>query len=177
MYPPGGFASPAPYPQWSPPAAAPAGSPAPAYIAAAVFATCAVLSYLVAGMGWTGTEGNLNALAAMIGMAFSADVTGNGDFGVALTMTVASTVLCGALVLALRWNPVRWILAAVGALVAVYYGYAFIYLLTNNVLHYATGPVLIVVVALLLWTAATVLVLLPHTAAAMRRRSAPVGRR
>jgi hypothetical protein len=135
-----------------------------AYLTAALFVCCGVLSLVLAIIGWDGTSDRAEAVAAIIGIVFAEDITGNIDFGIAATMTVACTVLALALAMLTRWDPIRWVLALVGGVVTAYYTYALIYLLSND----AGEVVALVVAALLLWLAATVVAFLPATGRAMR---------
>jgi hypothetical protein len=147
-------------------------SPAPAYVTAGLFLLCGVLSLVIAIVSWDGVSGPGTVVASVVGAAFSEDITGNIDFGIAATMTVACTTLTFALIAFARLDFMRWILGALGAIVAAYYVYALIYLLA----HDAARFVGLVVGALLLWLAATVTAFLPATGRAMRgaeRRFAP----
>ena len=176
-WPPGGdawpspSAAPQPYPaQW--PLAHPApqrrNSTAPAYIAAALFIACAVEAFAFAAVSWDGT-GSPWVLAAVIGLLYSGRVTGNVDFGITMTMTVACMTITLALVLLARLAFARWILAGLGGLVAAYYACAVLYLIIHGSARLVPLPVL----ALLSWSAATVMALLPYTARAMRRWTMP----
>jgi hypothetical protein len=158
----GPYGAQGPYGPYGPPAP----STAPAYLSAGLFLISALLVLLAAIVGWNGTADNPDLVAALVGIAFSEDLTGNIDFAISASMTVACTTLTFALVLLARLDPVRWVLAFVGGLTAVYYLYAIIWLVSND----AAEVIAMVVVALLLWSAATVVVLLPHTARAMRGR-------
>jgi hypothetical protein len=147
-----------PYPQVRRP------STAPAYISAGLFLLCGGLSLLIALLSWDGSGSNPDSLAAVIGILFSEDVTGNVDFGIAVTMTVACSTLTFALAFLARLEFLRWLLGAVGAIVSLYYVYAVIYLIA----HHAERVLTLVLVALLLWLAATIVILLPNTRRAMR---------
>lgn len=136
----------------------------PAYVAGALFVVCAVQSLVYAVVSWDGS-GNLRVLAAVIGIVYSGRITGNVDFGISMTMSVACTTLTFALILLARLAFARWLLAGVGGAVVAYYAVAVIYL----VVHGATGLVALPVLALLTWSAATTVALLPATARAMRR--------
>ena len=135
-----------------------------AFVSAGLFLIAGILALVTAIVGWTGTSDNPDLVVALIGLAFSEDLTGNVDFAISFTMSVACTTLTFALLLLARLDWVRWILAFVGALTTVYYLYAIIWVLSND-----GGEVIaMVIVSFLLWTAATVVVLLPHTGHAMR---------
>ena len=136
----------------------------PAFLAAGAFLICGVLALVVAIVGWSGSSDNPDLAVALIGLAFSDDLTGNADFAISFTMSVACTTLTFALVLIARLDWVRWLLGFVGALTSVYYLYAIIWLISENGEDY----IAMVIVSFLLWTAATVVVLLPHTGRAMR---------
>jgi hypothetical protein len=144
-------------------------STALAYITAIVFIVCGVLSLILAIVGWDGADlDNVKMVVALVGAAFSDDVTGNLDFAISVTMSVACTTLTFALILFARLEFVRWILAIVGALVTAYYVYAIIDILsTDGGGEFVAMPL----VAWLLWLGATVLAVLPATGRAMRRRS------
>jgi hypothetical protein len=123
-----------------------------------------VFALIGAILGWDGESDSPDMVATIIGVAFTEDVTGNIDFAIALSMSVACTTLTFALVLIARLEFVRWILGFVGAVTSLYYIYAIIWLLSNN----GEDVIALPLVAWLLWTGATVLVLLPMTARAMR---------
>jgi len=135
-----------------------------AYVSAGLFLFGGVLTLIIAIVGWDGTSDNVDMVVALVGAAFSEEFTGNLDFAISVTMSVACTSLCLGLALLARVDLVRWLLAFVGALVSVYYLYAVIKLLADGGGEY----VAMVLVSLLLWVAATVLVLLPGTGRAMR---------
>lgn len=141
-------------------------NPLPAYITGLLFVGCALLSFVLALLSWDGT-GNRNALAAVVGILYSGRVTGNVDFGISMTMTVACTTLTFAVILLARLAFARWVLAALGGLIAAYYAAAIVYL----VAHHAVNVIGLPMLAFLLWTAATAMSLAPFTAKAMRRRS------
>jgi uncharacterized membrane protein len=103
-------------------------------------------------------------LVALIGLAFSDDLTGNVDFAVAATMTAACSTLTFALALFARLDFLRWLLAFVGGVVTVYYVYAIIKTLADGGGEF----IAMIIVSFLLWAAATVVVLLPATGRAMR---------
>jgi hypothetical protein len=142
----------------------PTPSTALAYVAAGLFLIGGLLVLVAAIIGWNGTSDNPDLVAALVGIAFSEDLTGNVDFAISASMTVACTTLTFALVLFARLDFVRWILAFVGALTTVYYLYAIIWLLTND----AARVIALVIVSFAVWAGATVVVLLPHTGRAMR---------
>ncbi len=139
-------------------------STAAAYIAVALFVICCALTYVFAILSWDGRPDSASVLAAVIGVAFSDDLTGNVDFAIAASMTVASTTLLLALMLIARLGFVRWILAVLGGLVTAYYIYAAIWLLSEDGGEFIG----LVILQFVLWLAATVVVVLPVTAAAMR---------
>lgn len=163
------YGSPPPgYGQYGPAPAGPA-SPALAYITAIVFIVCGALSLMLAINGWDGTSDNGTMMVALIGAAFTEDATGNVDFAISVTMSVACTALLFGLLQFTRLGFVRWILAVVGGLVTVYYVYAIIWILSNDGGEY----IAMVLVAWLLWLFATVLAALPATGRAMRQRVPP----
>lgn len=135
-----------------------------AYICAGLFLICGVLALIIAIIGWDGSADNVDLLVALVGAAFSEEITGNVDFAVSVTMSVACTTLTFALVLFSRLDFVRWILGFVGGLVTVYYLYGIIKLLADGGGEF----IAMVLVSFLLWAAATVLVLLPQTGHTMR---------
>jgi hypothetical protein len=170
-YPPQGH-GPRGYPQYGPPPPGygPYGfrppSLAPAYLTAVLFVVCGVLALTSAIIGWDGTGDNGTMVAALVGVAFTDDLTGNVDFAIAASMTVACTAITVGLVMFARLEAVRWVLAVLGALVTAYYLYAIVWILSND-----GGEVIaMVLVAWLLWLAATVLAVLPVTGRAMRGR-------
>jgi hypothetical protein len=138
-------------------------STAPAYITAVLFLGCALLSFILAFVSWDGT-GSPYALAGVIGMLYSGRLTGNVDFAISTTMTVACTTVTFAGILLGRLAFARWFLAGLGGLVVAYYACAVIYLVVRGGAQYVAVPVL----AMLLWAAATAMALLPFTAKAMR---------
>ena len=147
-------------------------STVPAYLTAVLFLICGAMTLVFALISWDGTTGNQDILAAVVGVVLSGDLTGNVDFAISASMTVACTTITFAVILLARLGFARWVLAAIGGIVTAYYLYALIYLLT----HHAASVIGLVVVALLLWLGATVLAVLPVTGRAMRggaRRYAP----
>ncbi|GAA4923432.1 hypothetical protein LX16_5269 [Stackebrandtia albiflava] len=169
-----GFLSGVPAPVYPPPpgvAPSPVShSPVPVYLSAGLFIVAAVLSYVVAFANWDGTGGDPLSLAAVIGMVFTFQFTGNIDFAISATLTVATTVLAFAFVMLFRLNFARFVLGVVGLLVALYYGYALVYIMSFG---FFAGPVLMSGVAFLLWLVAAVMAFLPATGRGMRRRSVP----
>ncbi len=152
------------YPGYGPPQ--PYGPPgtAIAYVCAVLFLVCGILALVTAIVSWDGSAENVDLVVATIGAAFSDDITGNIDFAISATMTVACSTLTFAIVLFFRLDFVRWILGFVGGLVTVYYVYAIIKLLTDGGGEF----IAMILVSFLVWAAATVLVLLPATGRAMR---------
>lgn len=142
-------------------------SPALGYITAVAFLVCGVMSLMFAISGFDGTGDNVQMLLAMIGVVFKDEVSGNFDYAVAITMSVACTTICLALVMFARLEFVRWVLVALGGLVAVYYLYAVIWILSND----GGEWIALALVTWLLWTAATIVAALPATGRAMRRRN------
>lgn len=170
-YPPdyGPYGHPVPQPGWGfDPrfVAPPVVNPVPAFASAALFLACAIQSFVFAFSTW-GSESNPHLLAALVGIIFSGDITGNSDFAISATMTVACSTTTFALALFARLNFVRWILVAIGTLVTVYYFFALLYIAANGGARVVAVPT----VALLLWAAATTVALLPATAQAMRGRT------
>jgi len=160
------YGGPPTYPAaWDPGYGAPVYRPstAPAYACAVIFAACSLLSFILAIASWSGT-GNLHFMAAVIGVVFSDKITGNIDFGISATMTVACSTLTFAVLLTTRLGFVRWILVSIGAIVSVYYLVALVWLIGHDAARYAS----IALLALFLWSAATVIAVLPGTAKAMR---------
>lgn len=139
-------------------------STALAYVTAIVFVVCGGLALMLAIIGWNGSSDNPDMMAALIGVAFTEDLTGNVDFAISATMTVACTTLTFGLAMFSRVEFVRWVLAVVGGIVTVYYIYGIIWLLTND----AGKFVAMALVSWLLWLGATVVAVLPQTGRAMR---------
>jgi hypothetical protein len=172
-YPPQGY-GPQGYPQYGPPPPGygPYGyrppSAAPAYITAILFVVCGGLALMLAIIGWDGTSDSGTMLAALVGAAFTDDLTGNVDFAISASMTVACTSILFGPVLFARLEAIRWLLAVVGALMTVYYIYAIIWILSNDGGEF----IAMVLVSWLLWLAATVVAVLPVTGRAMRGRGA-----
>ncbi|WP_199429387.1 hypothetical protein [Qaidamihabitans albus] len=167
-YPPAGY----PPPGYGPggPYGPPRQSTAMAYVAALLFLPAVVYTYLAAVISWDGRTDNAHMLASTVGMAFSGELTGNVDFAIAASMSVASTALALALALLFRLGFIRWLLVGVAALVTAYYVYAVGYLLSEGAAEYVIMPI----VALLLWVAPLVVALLPAVGRAMRGHRPPV---
>lgn len=161
--PPPGYGYPPP-PQYGRP------STAIAYVAALVAVVGCALMVTWAGISWDGTSTNYDARAAVFGMAFSADLTGNVDFAITASMITAGVTLLFALLLLARLEFVRWVLAVLGGLITAYYVYAVIYLLS----HEASKFVGLALLMLVLWLAVTVLVIIPPAGRAMRSYRPPV---
>jgi hypothetical protein len=142
-------------------------SPALAYVTAVAFVVLGLLSLMFAINGWDGTSDNGTLMAALVGVAFTEDLTGNVDFAISATMSVACSAILFGLALFARLEFVRWILAVLGVLVTVYYLYAIIWILSND----AGKVVGMALVSWVLWLAATVLAVLPATGRAMRGRA------
>ena len=170
-YPPQGY-GPQGYQPYGPP---PPGYPpygygrpstALAYVTAIMFIVCGAISIMLAIVGWDGTTDSATMLVALIGAAFTEEATGNVDFAISMTMSVACTTLLFAALLFARLEFVRWILAVLGALTTAYYLYAIIWVLSHDGGEY----IAMVLVSWVLWLAGTVLAILPATGRAMRRR-------
>ena len=146
-------------------------SPALGYVTAVAFVVLGLLTLMLAINGWDGTSDNGTLMAALVGVAFTEDVTGNVDFAISATMSVACTALLFGLVMFSRMEWVRWVLAVVGGLVTVYYTYAIIWILSEDIGDYI-GMAL---VCWVLWLAATVVAVLPATGRAMRKRAPHMG--
>jgi hypothetical protein len=152
------------YPGYGPPQQYGPPSTAPAYISALLFLICGALALVATIIGWDGTAESPDLVIAIPGLAFSDEVTGNVDFAISAGMSVACSTLTFALVLFFRLDFVRWLLGVVGGLVTVYYIYAIIKFLSDDLADY----IAMVIVSFALWAAATVVVLLPVTGRAMR---------
>jgi hypothetical protein len=139
-------------------------STALAYVSALLFLICGILALVIAIIGFDGSSDNVDMLVALVGLAFSDDLTGNIDFAVSATMTVACSTLTFALALFARLDFLRWLLGFIGGVVTVYYVYALIKTLSDGGGEF----IAMIIVSFLLWTAATVVVLLPATGRAMR---------
>jgi len=151
------------YPAW-PPAAPRASSTVPAYLSAALFAVCGFLTLFLGIVTWGGNE-NPHVVVSLVGVLYAERVTGNTDFGISMTMTVACTTLTFAFVYLARLATMRWILAGLGGLVTAYYGCALLVLVVHGGIRFVPLPMF----AFVLWLAATAVSLLPATARAMRR--------
>ncbi|ALG12837.1 hypothetical protein [Kibdelosporangium phytohabitans] len=145
---------------------APRQNTAPAYIAAALFAVCAVLSLVISILSIDKGARTIEMYIAVPGMMFSEDITGNGDFGYSTGISVGCTFALLAVLLAVRLSFARWLIAVLGGLVAMYYMYAVIKVLVDGGGEFIAALAL----ALVLWVLATVLVLLPPVGQAMRGR-------
>ena len=163
-YPQPQYGPPQGYPGYGPPQ--PYGRPSTAlgYVSALLFVVCGALALVATIIGWDGSADSPDLVIAIPGLAFSDDITGNVDFGISAGMTVACSTLTFALLLFFRLDFVRWVLGVIGALVTVYYVYAIIKLLSDDLGDY----IAMVIVSFALWAAATVVVLLPATGRAMR---------
>lgn len=142
----------------------PRPSTAPAYIAAALFAACALFSLVVSIISWDGTTTSVEAVLAVPGMAFADDITGNVDFGIATGISVTCTFALFAVLLAARLAFARWITAILGGLVVLYYIYAVIRVLADGGGKFIAALAL----SLVLWMIAETVVLLPQVGQAMR---------
>jgi hypothetical protein len=140
-----------------------------AYLTAILFVVCGGLALMVAIFGWDGSSDNPDMIVALIGLAFKSDLSGNADFAISITMSVACTAITFGLVLIARLEFVRWLLGVLGGLVTLYYLYAIIKLLSDGGGKYIT----VVLISWVLWLVATVLVALPQTGRTMRRRQRP----
>lgn len=143
--------------------------PGAAYLVAALFLVAAVIALSVTLISWDGTTRAGAALAAVIGIVFSDDLTGNVDFGISVSMSIACTTILFALLMFTRIAVFRWILVVLGVVVSAYYLYAVIYLLVND----AASVVWLAAVCLVLWAGATILAASPLTGRAIRRRAVP----
>ena len=152
------------YPGYGPPQQYGPPSTGPAYISALLFLICGALALVATIIGWDGTAESPDLVIAIPGLAFSDEVTGNVDFAISAGMSVACSTLTFALVLFFRLDFMRWLLGVVGGLVTVYYIYAIIKFLSDDLGDY----IAMVIVSFALWAAATVVVLLPATGRAMR---------
>jgi hypothetical protein len=146
-----------------PPIAPRPSSRLPAYASSALFAACGFLTLFLGVLGWGGTH-SPHVNVSLVGVLYTERVTGNSDFGISMTMTVACTTLTFALVSMARLAIMRWILAGLGGLVAAYYACALLFLMVHGAIQFVPLPVF----AFMLWSAATAVSLLPATARAMR---------
>ncbi|MFI9816637.1 hypothetical protein [Saccharothrix variisporea] len=144
-------------------------SAAAAVVAGLLFLPAVIYTYIAAGLSWTGKPPSPHIGVSVLGMAFSEDITRNGDFAITISMIVASIVLLLALVQVFRVPGVRWGLVVLGALCTVYYIYAVIWIVANGGGEYAIVPA----VCLLLWLAATIVAALPAVGRASRRFGPP----
>jgi hypothetical protein len=121
---------------------------------------------MLAIVGWDGSADNASMIAGLVGVAFTEDLTGNVDFAISATMSVACSAILFGLAMFSRLEFLRWVLAVIGSLVTVYYLYAIIWILSND-----GGEVIaMALVSWVLWLAATVVAVLPATGRAMRKR-------
>lgn len=134
------------------------------YVTAILFVVCGGLALMLAITSWSGSADNLDLTVALVGFAFTEDITGNVDFAISVTMSVACTALTFGLAMFARVEFVRWVLAVVGGITTVYYLYAIIWVLSEDGGEY----IAMVLVSWLLWLAATVVAVLPQTGRAMR---------
>ncbi|MET0234945.1 MAG: hypothetical protein ABW224_09930 [Kibdelosporangium sp.] len=157
-----------PGPGWPQPAYggyAPRPSNAPAFIAAGLFAACAVFSLVVSIIASDGTSRAVEAVISVPGMAFSGDITGNVDFGVSTGISVGCTFALLSVLLACRLAFARWLLAILGGVLVAYHIYAVIKVLADGGGEFIAALAL----SLVLWLIAEVMVLLPAVGNAMRR--------
>ncbi|EHR53694.1 hypothetical protein SacmaDRAFT_5578 [Saccharomonospora marina XMU15] len=143
-------------------------SKAMAYIATVFFLPAVIYSYIAAFVSWDGVTSAdadvIDIAVSTIGFVLADDITGNIDFAISVTLSVASTVAALLVLLACRLGFARWILAVIAGLMVGYYVYAIIYLLSNEAGDFVTLPI----VALLLWAVPLVAVVLPPVGRAMR---------
>ncbi|WP_053205169.1 hypothetical protein [Jiangella muralis] len=144
----------APYP----PAQHRPATPMPIYLTAALFLACGLFTLIIALTNWFGSPGP-GMTAALVGVAFSGDITGNIDFAVSASMTVACTTLTVAVVLLFKLAFARWILVGLGGLVIIAYFVGIIDLASNGGGRYIALPI----VAMVLWIGSVVVALLPVT--------------
>lgn len=101
---------------------------------------------------------------SLIGIPFSEQVTGNIDFAVSVSLTVASVVLVLAVLLACRIPGVRWALVGIALLAVANYVYVVVDVLANIPGEFVVLPA----IALLLWLASGLIAALPPVGRAMR---------
>ncbi|RAS65072.1 hypothetical protein C8D87_105567 [Lentzea atacamensis] len=151
-----------PPPGWGPP---PKPSTAPAFLAGGLWLLVSVLCFVLAGLNTADGVGQTpRAAVALIGIMLPPGIVGNGDAVIAATYTAGGVVLLLVVLLFARLGFARWIAAALGFLVVVYYIFAIVRLTTFH------GGTFIIVpgVALLLWLAASMVSVLPPVGRAMR---------
>jgi hypothetical protein len=169
-YPPPGYGPQGYQPHGAPPPGYPpyghGGRPGTSlgYVTAILFLVCGALALMLALAGWSGSAEDPDLTVALVGLAFTEDITGNIDFAISATMTVACTTLTFGLAMFARLEFLRWVLAVVGGITTVYYVYAIIWVLSEDAGEYI-GMVL---VSWVLWLGATVVAVLPQTGRAMR---------
>ena len=159
--PPPGYGPP---PGWGPP---PKPSTAPAFLAGGLWLLVSVLCFVLAGLNSADGKGvrqTPRAAVALIGMILPRDVIGNGDAAIVATYVAGGVVLLLAALLFARLGFARWILAALGFLVVIYYVVAIVRL---TILHAGTF-IIVPGVALMLWLAASMVAVLPPVGKAMR---------
>lgn len=144
-------------------------SPALAYITAVAFLVSGAFELMLAITNWSGDGDNAQMALALVGAAFTEDATGNVDFAISATMTVACSTLTFALVMFARLQVIRWVLVVIGGITTLYYLYGIIWIVSNDAGEY----VAVTLVTWLLWLAATVIAALPATGRAMRGRNRP----
>lgn len=143
---------------------APRPSTAPAYIAAALLAVCAVLSLVISIVIIDDGSMTVEMFLAVPGIMFSEDITGNADFGISTGISVGCTFLLLAVLLAARLAFARWLAVVLGAVVVLYYVYAVIKVLADGGGKFVAALAL----AFVLWLITFVVLLLPPVGRAMR---------
>lgn len=101
---------------------------------------------------------------SLIGIPLSEEMTGNVDFAVSVSLTVASVVLLLAVLLACRVPGVRWALLGIALVAAANYVYVVIDILANIPGEFVVLPA----IALLLWLVSGLVAALPPVGRAMR---------
>jgi hypothetical protein len=145
----------------------------PIYLSAVLFLACSALSFILAFANWDGSQGSAAVIGALPGLSFSGDISGNIDFAISATMTVACSTAAFAVLQMFRLAFARWILVVIGAVVVIAYIYQLVDLLSNE----GGDFIGLLILALALWIAAVVVAVLPVTnrAFAIPRRRAAAG--
>lgn len=156
-----------PYPG-QPPVGYPGGPKPPskafAVVSALLFLPNVILLYVVSAPFVADGTPSPHFLVSLIGIPLSEEVTGNVDFAVSVSLTVASVVLVLAVLLACRIPGVRWALVGITLLAVANYVYVVIDVLATVPGEFVVLPA----IALLLWLVSGLVAALPPVGRAMR---------
>ncbi|PSL58632.1 hypothetical protein B0I31_101853 [Saccharothrix carnea] len=135
-----------------------------AVVSALLFLPNVILLYVVSMPFVADGRPSPHFWVSLIGVPLSEEVTGNVDFAVSVSLTVASVVLVLAVLLACRVPGVRWALLGIALVAVANYVYVVIDILANIPGEFVVLPA----IALLLWLVSGLVAALPPVGRAMR---------